>query len=155
MRSFAQNGSSGIRRDGAIRFSSAVDAGGKAMNIEEVDGLFSALIAGPGIVMPGEYMPEVLGSETPETSAFSTLAKTNEILGLLMRHWNNIAETLLKGELYQPLFQEDANGVEHGNDWARGFIRGSQLRHDRLAELLGDDSMRMHDSDADAPPRAR
>ena len=29
--------------------------GGKAMNLEELDGFFSALIAGPEPVMPSEY----------------------------------------------------------------------------------------------------
>ncbi|MFZ0738416.1 MAG: UPF0149 family protein [Candidatus Acidiferrales bacterium] len=113
--------------------------GGKAMNIEEVDGFFSALIAGPEIVTPSEYMPELFGSETSETRAFSTLAQANEILGLLMRHWNNIAGTLLEGKAYLPVLLEDENGVEHGNDWARGFIRGTHLRHDGWAELLADD----------------
>lgn len=113
--------------------------GGKAMNIEELDGFFSALIAGPEIVMPSEYMLEVFGSETPETRAFSTLAEANEILALMMRHWNNIAGTLSKGEIYLPLLLLDENGVEHGNDWARGFVRATRLRHDGWAELLADD----------------
>jgi uncharacterized protein len=56
-----------------------------------------------------------------------------------MRHWNNIAGTLAKGEVYLPLLLEDENGVEHGNEWARGFIRGTRLRHDGWAELLADD----------------
>ena len=37
--------------------------GGKAMNIEEADGFFSALIAGPEVVLPNEYLPEVFGGE--------------------------------------------------------------------------------------------
>ena len=37
--------------------------GGKAMNIEEVDGFFSAPIAGPEVVMPSEYLPEVFKSD--------------------------------------------------------------------------------------------
>jgi uncharacterized protein len=113
--------------------------GGKAMNIEEVDGFFSALIAGPEIVVPSEYMPELFGSKTPETHAFGTLGEANEILGLLMRHWNNIAGTLSRGEVYLPRLLEDENGVEHANDWARGFIRGTRMRHDGWAELLADD----------------
>jgi len=113
--------------------------GGKAMNLEELDGFFSALIAGPEIVMPSEYLPELFGSETPETHAFSTLSEANEILGLLMRHWNDIAGTLSKGEVYLPLLLLDENGVERGNDWARGFIRGTRMRHDGWAELLDDD----------------
>jgi uncharacterized protein len=113
--------------------------GGKAMNIEELDGFFAALIAGPEIVAPSEYMPEVFGSETSETHQFESLEEANEILGLMMRHWNDIAGTLSKVEVYLPLLLLDENGVEHGNDWARGFIRGTRMRHDGWPELLADD----------------
>src|ERR1017187_1726824 len=113
--------------------------GGKAMNIEELDGFFSALIAGPEIVAPSEYMPEVFGSETSETHQFESLEEANEILGLMMRHWNDIAGTLSKGDVYLPLLILDENGVERGNDWARGFIRGTRMRHDGWVELLAND----------------
>jgi yecA family protein len=33
--------------------------GGQAMNIEQLDGFFAALIAGPDVVPPSEYLPEV------------------------------------------------------------------------------------------------
>ena len=112
--------------------------GGNAMNIEEVDGFFSALIAGPEVVNAGEYLPELFGSATPETHAFSTLAEANQILGLLVRHWNSIAGTLSRGEVYLPLLLKDENSLERGNDWARGFIRGTRLRFDGWAELLND-----------------
>lgn len=112
--------------------------GGKAMNVEEVDGFFSALVAGPEIVMPSEYLPELFGSETSETHAFRTIAKADEILGLLMRHWNDIAGTLWKGAVYLPLLLEDEHGLSRGNDWARGFIRGTRLRQDGWSELLAD-----------------
>ena len=55
---------------------------GKAMNVEELDGFFAALIAGPETVMPSEYNRELFGGVTPE---FSNLEETKEILGLLMR----------------------------------------------------------------------
>ncbi len=110
--------------------------GGKAMNVEQLDGFFAALIAGPENVMPSEYNRELFGGETPE---FSSLDEANELLGLLMRHWNDIAETLLKGEVYVPLLLEDEDGVAHGNDWARGFMRGMAMRHDGWAELVNDE----------------
>ena len=34
---------------------------------------------------------------------------------------------------------QDANGVAHGNDWARGFMRGIGVRHDGWAELVNDE----------------
>ena len=113
--------------------------GGKAMNVEELDGFFAALIAGPEMVMPSEYYPEVFGGEMSDACEFSSLDKANEILGLMMRHWNTIAATLHKGEVYMPLLLEDENGVARGNDWARGFMRGMHMRHDGWAELVNDD----------------
>ncbi len=110
--------------------------GGKTMNVEQLDGFFAALIAGPESVMPSEYNREVFGGETPE---FSSLDEANEILGLMMRHWNTIAGTLLKGEVCVPLLLEDEDGTAHGNDWARGFMRGMGMRHDGWAELVNDE----------------
>jgi uncharacterized protein len=42
--------------------------GGRAMNVEALDGFFAALIAGPETVMPSEYHPEVFGGDP--SSAF-------------------------------------------------------------------------------------
>lgn len=113
--------------------------GGRAMNIEQLDGFFAALIAGPETVMPSEYNREVFGGEMSETCEFSSLDEAREVLGLMMRHWNTIAGTLLKDEVYVPLLLEDENGMAHGNDWARGFMRGMQMRHDGWAELVNDE----------------
>src|SRR5437016_14366316 len=76
--------------------------GGEAMNVEQLDGLFAALIAGPETVMPSEYNREVFGGEMSDACEFSSLEEANEILGLMMRHWNTIAGTLYKGEAYVP-----------------------------------------------------
>jgi len=113
--------------------------GGRAMNVEEVDGFFSALIAGPETVMPSEYYREVFGGEMSETCEFGSLDEANEILGLMMRHWNTIAAALHKGEVYVPLLLEDESGMAHGNDWARGFMRAMGMRHDGWAELVDDE----------------
>ena len=102
--------------------------GGGAMNVEALDGFFAALIAGPEIVMPSEYYPEVFGGEMSDTCEFASLDEANEILGLLMRHWNDIAATLNKDEVYVLLLLKDQDGTVHGNDWARGFMRGMGMR---------------------------
>jgi uncharacterized protein len=114
--------------------------------------------------MPSEYLPEVFGSETSGAHQFESLEEANDILALMMRHWNDIAGTLSKGEVHFPLLLEDENGVEHGSDWARGFIRGTHLRHDGWAELLADDDhggcmiptlTLYHEHDEDPPMRPR
>ena len=89
--------------------------------------------------MPSEYNREVFGGEMSEACEFGSLNEAKEILGLMMRHWNTIAGTLFKGDVYVPLLMQDENGVAHGNDWARGFIRGMQMWHDGWAGLMGDE----------------
>ena len=70
---------------------------------------------------------------------FGSLDEAHEILGLMMRHWNTIASALYKGEVYVPLLLEDIDGMAHGNDWARGFMRGMGMRQDGWAELVNDE----------------
>ena len=113
--------------------------GGRAMSLEELDGFFAALISGPETVMPSEYNREVFGGEMSDTCEFSSLEEANEILGLMMRHWNAIAGTLFKDEVYVPHLLEGEDGLAHGNDWARGFMRGMEMRHDGWAEIVNDE----------------
>ena len=58
--------------------------GGRAMNVEQLDGFFAALIAGPETVMPSEYYPEVFGGEMSDACEFGSLDEANEILGLMI-----------------------------------------------------------------------
>jgi len=138
--------------------------GGKAMNVEELDGFFAALIAGPEIVMPSEYIPEVFGGEVSEVCEFSSAEEADKIFRLLMRHWNVIAGTLFNREVYVPLVSEDENGVAQGNDWARGFMRGMHMRHDGWAALVNDEEnggclipvmMLCHEHDEDSRMRPK
>lgn len=110
--------------------------GGKAMNLEELDGFFAALIAGPDMVLPSEYYPHVFGGTLEETAEFDSMEQVNATLGLLSKHWNTIAGTLYRDEVYLPLLLENDKGVAEGNDWARGFMRGVELRHDDWAALI-------------------
>jgi uncharacterized protein len=96
------------------------------MNIEELDGFFAALIAGPELVPPSEYLPEVFGGEMADL--FAAVDEASEILNLMMRHWNGIADALLRDDVHLPVLLEDASGVQRGNDWARGYMRGVEMR---------------------------
>jgi len=136
--------------------------GNEAMNLEELDGFFCALIVGPETIMPSEYLPEVFGGEMSDTCKFGSPDEANDMLGLIMRHWNTIAATLLKEKPYLPLLLKDEVGVVHGNDWARGFMRGMDMRHDGWVELLDDEQQGgcvipmmalYHEHDADSAMR--
>jgi uncharacterized protein len=107
------------------------------MNLEELDGFFAALICGPSTVLPSEYLPEILGDGIID--AMSTENMLQELISLVARHWNAICDTLLSGEAFTPLLLEDAKGVAHANDWARGFLRGIELGREGWTPLLNDE----------------
>ena len=69
----------------------------------------------------------------------SSLEEANEILGLMMRHWNISPGRCSKRGLCSAPAYEDEDGIAHGNDWARGFMRGMGMRHDGWAELVNDE----------------
>jgi uncharacterized protein len=139
MKTFAQHQPlTDAELDGLAEFLQSCKSG-KAMNVEQLDGFFAALIAGPETVVPSEYYPEVFGGEMADACQFGCLDEANEILGLMMRHWNTIASALYKGAVYVPLLLEDIDGMAHGNDWARGFMRGMGMRQDGWAELVNDE----------------
>jgi uncharacterized protein len=112
--------------------------GGEAMNLEQLDGFLAALIAGPEPVMLSEYLPEVFGRELHETYVFEDVDEAKEIVSLVNRHWNTIAATLYKSEIYVPLLLKDEHGEVHGNDWAHGFLRGTFMSFDGWEELVRD-----------------
>ncbi len=111
----------------------------RAMNLEQIDGFFTALICGPEVVMPGEYLPYIWGNEQTQDGVFENLEEAQEILGLLNRHWNTIAKILYEGGVYLPLMHEDENGSVTGNEWAEGFLRGMSLRRGSWNQLLDDE----------------
>ena len=98
--------------------------GQRALNLEQLDGFFAALICGPGLVHPSEFLPELWGGDMADEEAFESQRELSEFLDLVLRHLNVIADTLQSGDVYVPLLLEDDDGVAHGNDWAQGFSRG-------------------------------
>ena len=106
------------------------------MNLKELDGFFAALVAGPETVLPSEYYPQLFGGTMEEIYEFESLDQVNATLGLLSRHWNSIAGTLYADEVYLPLLLEDDKGVAAANDWARGFMRGVELRREAWSDLI-------------------
>lgn len=102
----------------------------RAMNLEEMDGFFAALICGPRAVPPSEYLNEIWGSSEPseEWAPFDELDEFKDFLTLAMRHWNHVAQSLQSGEIFRPmLFSEEGEDMPKGHDWARGFVRGMAI----------------------------
>lgn len=112
---------------------------GEGMSIEELDGFFCALICGPEVVLPSEYLPHIWGGELIQGRGFKRIEEAQDVMSLLTRHWNTIAGALLRGDVYVPLVLEDEEGIRRGNDWAIGFEEGIHLRPGSWDKLVDDD----------------
>jgi len=112
--------------------------GEDAMDAEEMDGFFAALISGPVTIPPSVYLDEIWGGEeTP----FSTAGDFEEFLNLAMRHWNFVARVLASRDLtFLPwLLAEQGEDVPRGNRWAHGFLRGVSLCREAWEEIFEDE----------------
>ena len=112
---------------------------GKAMTLEEMDGFFCALICCPDPVPLSEYLPHILGGELVQGCGFKSIAEAEYIMNLLARHWNTIAETLLRDDPHAVLIKSGNQSDCAGGDWARGFELGMSLRDDSWNRFIDDD----------------
>ena len=109
------------------------------MNLEQLDGFLAALICGPELVPPSEYLPQICGDDMLLRDTIDAKSVLQDFLSLIMRHWNAIAYTLQSGHVFLPLLLEDENGTTRANEWAKGFLRGMELRRSEWSALLGDE----------------
>jgi hypothetical protein len=61
------------------------------MSLEMLDGFFTALVIGPELVLPSQYLPVVWGSADGEGPVWDSIEQVNYALQLMTRHWNAIA----------------------------------------------------------------
>jgi yecA family protein len=52
---------------------------------------------------------------------------------------NSIGRKLEDDDVFTPLLFEDEEGTARANDWARSFMRGTHLHHERWKELIADE----------------
>lgn len=107
-----------------------------AMSLEQMDGFFTALLAGPEALSATATLPLVLGPAFDDDDSFTSVKALEQFVDLAGRHWRDIADTLRSGAEFQPWLEEDAAGEVRGNDWAEGFSAGMQLFNDDWAEVF-------------------
>lgn len=109
-----------------------------AMNLEEMDGFFAALICGPELVPPSEYLNEIWGGDE---GPFESTGELEEFLNLAMRRWNDVARLLADpNKVFEPqLLVEEGEEFPRGNRWALGFMRGIEMRRESWNEIFRDD----------------
>jgi len=111
-----------------------------ALGLEAVDGLFCALIASPRSVMPHEYLPVIFGGTPGEAGVLGDFADVQEVMALLMRYWNSIAEDFERKKVHLAYVEESGVDGIQGRAWARGYMRGTRLAPEGWSRIFNDES---------------
>ena len=96
----------------------------RAMGVSGIDGYLTALIIGPEVVMPSEYLPWIWDEEEGEGSPdFGDPDEADRCLDILTRMNNRIAGELMRPEpKLLPLFVLDERWSP--KEWSQGFADG-------------------------------
>jgi uncharacterized protein len=109
-----------------------------AMVLEELDGFIAGLLVCPEPIPPGEWFARAVGLSKTRPSPFAGLDHANDVLGLVMDYYNDVATTLERHpERYQPRFPVDkTNGDVIWELWIDGFGAAANLRHHAWRQLV-------------------
>lgn len=109
-------------------------------NLESLDGFFTALICGPDMIMPSQYLPVIIADYSFENENENDC---EQFINLIMGYWNSVAlELKLVSESYdfdyEPfLYEYDDVGVT-ANLWAVGFMTGVSMGGEGWEPLILD-----------------
>ena len=98
------------------------------IDVSTLDGLFTAIVSGPQLVPPSQWLPAVWGDCEP---VWEDIAEFQDIFALLTRHMNSIADTLLEQpEGFDPLYYyREVEGETYliVDEWCAGYVLGISL----------------------------
>lgn len=109
----------------------------RGLNLEALDGFFSALVLAPETVSDEEWLPVVWGGRAPRWAnedeardVAELLEQHRELAAQRVRYDNDALPDRLAPLLWLPQDPQadKAAAVEAGRDWAEGFFRGVALR---------------------------
>lgn len=112
------------------------------MLLESLDGYLHAIAMGPKLVMPSRWLPQVWGQEYSDAMPpTDDLSAAERLLGLVMRHYNNILQGLAQrpamvAPIWGNFFQND--DLEDAEMWAYGFCQGVELARAAWRPLFND-----------------
>ncbi|MGL1887252.1 MAG: UPF0149 family protein [Reichenbachiella sp.] len=109
-------------------------------DVSALDGFFTAIVSGPTIVMPAEWMPTIWGGDgsNPEWKSEEEMRRFMNAVMMLM---NSIADGLIHTpDEYEPLFGQTKEGkvsLLGTTPWCMGYMLGVNLGNwDELPEEL-------------------
>ncbi len=106
----------------------------ETMMIDCLDGFLTAIVSGPVMLKPGVWLPKVWGPSARDEPVFKNYAEAERIVGLIMRHFNSIVESLQHNpDTHEPIFDlalypDDTVEYVDAEMWAYGYVAGIDLQ---------------------------
>ncbi len=115
----------------------------ECMDISMLDGFLTALVVGPNMLMPSQWLPAIYGETEGDPMAWESAEQAQHILGLILRHMNDIVWRLREApDEYEPVIYEreqEGKTISIIDEWCFGFIKGVQVDAKAWAPLFESD----------------
>lgn len=114
----------------SLLLESSVEA--DSMDISMLDGLLTAVVSGPNVIIPSDWLPWVwdctAGEERPQ---FASTRQAKRFHELVLRHMNDIQATLMGApDQFELILMENPNGgnpIQILDEWCMGYMTGINL----------------------------
>ena len=112
-----------------------------AMDISMMDGFITALASGPNMMMPSSMLHWIWDADHGEESpTFANAAESKHVVGLIIRYWNNVNDTLNNAlDEYEPLIlQRELDGatIPVIDEWCVGYYKCIAIDRAAWAPLM-------------------
>ena len=98
------------------------------LGLSELDGLLTAVVSGPSLIPPSQWLPAVWGDFEPE---WESEAEVQKVMMLMMEIMNSTAATLMESpKEFEPLFEvREVDGKQYTivDEWCEGYMCGVAL----------------------------
>jgi uncharacterized protein len=111
------------------------------MDLSELDGFLAGLVAGPDVVPPDEWLPEIWNNEEPD---YADAAERAAVEQAIFDRYDAIEAGLDANPLgYAVICWQDEAGTTVAEDWAAGFMQAVTLRAQAWQPALADEDASM------------
>lgn len=111
------------------------------MLLTELDGFLTGISVSPDLIMPGEWLKVVWGSDDSGIAPFDDPLDVRWFADAVMARYNEIVRDLRRGKP-QPIFDVDErNGDVLWDLWIDGFAEAMEMRPESWAALANSDDL--------------
>lgn len=116
----------------------------ETMMLDCLDGFLTAIVSGPVMLKPSEWLPSVWGPTEEDAPEFETLEQAERITGMIMQHLNGIIWSLQQDpDMFAPVFSNNVypdapHDYLDGEMWAHGYMTGIDLQRPNWKAFFDD-----------------